>query len=205
MLLVNDPGDWGHVYAPLEHAPWHGCTPTDLVFPFFLFVVGVSTALALLPRLEQGVAPGALVKAALWRALRILALGVAINLLAAWLLPHAHLRGSAAKFTAHYPDGREEILLSVPKYDFNWQPLYVLEPSKFIPAGTRIVMDMTWDNSAQNPANPDPDRIVRWGDQTWEEMDVGWFRYRAADDDDRRAARAVPAKQASIGTRRPGN
>ncbi|GAA0247005.1 acyltransferase family protein [Rhodanobacter caeni] len=92
MLLVNDPGDWGHIYAPLEHAPWHGCTPTDLVFPFFLFVVGVSTALALLPRLEQGVVPGALVKAALWRALRILALGVAINLLAAWLLPYAHLR-----------------------------------------------------------------------------------------------------------------
>jgi predicted acyltransferase len=92
MLLVNDPGDWGHVYAPLEHASWHGCTPTDLVFPFFLFVVGVSTALALLPRLEQGVAPGVLVKAALWRALRILVLGVAINLLAAWLLPYAHLR-----------------------------------------------------------------------------------------------------------------
>jgi predicted acyltransferase len=92
MLLVNDPGDWGHIYAPLEHASWHGCTPTDLVFPFFLFVVGVSTALALLPRLEQGVAPGVLVKAALWRALRILALGVAINLLAAWLLPYAHLR-----------------------------------------------------------------------------------------------------------------
>ncbi|MFC5438554.1 acyltransferase family protein [Rhodanobacter ginsenosidimutans] len=92
MLLVNDPGDWGHVYAPLEHASWHGCTPTDLVFPFFLFVVGVSTALALLPPLEQGVAPRVLVKAALWRALRILALGVAINLLAAWLLPHAHLR-----------------------------------------------------------------------------------------------------------------
>lgn len=92
MLLVNDPGDWGHLYAPLEHAAWHGCTLTDLVFPFFLFVVGVSTALALLPRLEQGAAPGALVRTALWRALRILALGVAINVLAALLLPHAHLR-----------------------------------------------------------------------------------------------------------------
>jgi predicted acyltransferase len=92
MLLVNDPGDWGHVYAPLQHAAWHGCTPTDLVFPFFLFVVGVSAALALLPRLEQGVAPAAVVRAALWRALRIVALGVAINLLAAWLLPDAHLR-----------------------------------------------------------------------------------------------------------------
>lgn len=92
MLLVNDPGDWGHVYAPLEHAAWHGCTPTDLVFPFFLFVVGVSVALAILPRLEQGAAPSALTRAAMWRALRILALGVAINLLAAWWLPQAHLR-----------------------------------------------------------------------------------------------------------------
>ena len=104
------------------------------------------------------------------------------------LLPHAHLRGSAARFTAHYPDGTEEILLSVPKYDFNWQPLYVLNPSKLIPAGTRIVLDMTWDNSAQNPANPDPNKVVRWGDQTWEEMNVGWFRFRAADDADRAAA-----------------
>ena len=101
------------------------------------------------------------------------------------LLPHAHLRGRAAKFTAHYPDGREEILLSVPKYDFNWQPLYVLHPSKLIPAGTRITMDMSWDNSSQNPANPDPGKVVHWGDQTWEEMNVGWFRYRAADDEDR--------------------
>lgn len=104
------------------------------------------------------------------------------------LLPHAHLRGRAAKFTAHYPDGRDEILLSVPKYDFNWQPLYVLSPSKYIPAGTRVVMDMTWDNSSQNPANPDPGKVVRWGDQTWEEMNVGWFRYRAADNEDRAKA-----------------
>ena len=92
MLLVNDPGDWDHVYWPLEHAAWHGCTPTDLVFPFFLFVMGVSVALAILPRLEQGVAPGRLRDAALWRALRILALGLAINALAAWWLPGREMR-----------------------------------------------------------------------------------------------------------------
>jgi mono/diheme cytochrome c family protein len=109
------------------------------------------------------------------------------------LLPHAHLRGRAARFTAHYPDGRKEILLSVPKYDFNWQPLYVLNPPKLMPARTRVVMDMTWDNSAQNPANPDPDKVVRWGDQTWEEMNIGWFRFRNADDEDR-------ANAARIGT-----
>jgi peroxiredoxin len=104
------------------------------------------------------------------------------------LLPHAHLRGSAARFTAHYPNGEREILLSVPKYDFNWQPLYALNPPKLLPAGTRVVLDMTWDNSVQNPANPDPNREVHWGDQTWEEMNVGWFRFRAADDADRAAA-----------------
>ena len=106
------------------------------------------------------------------------------------LLPHFHLRGRSAKFTAHFPDGRTEILLSVPHYDFNWQPLYALDPPRYVPAGTRVVLDMTWDNSAQNPANPDPTKVVRWGDQTWEEMNLGWFRFRLADDADRAHARA---------------
>ncbi|MET3653044.1 acyltransferase family protein [Dyella japonica] len=92
MLLVNDPGDWEHVYWPLEHAQWNGCTPTDLVFPFFLFVVGVSIALAIGPRVEQGADKGALARAAMKRGLRILLLGVAINVLAWWIMPHAHLR-----------------------------------------------------------------------------------------------------------------
>jgi predicted acyltransferase len=92
MLLVNDPGDWSHVYGPLEHAEWNGCTPTDLVFPFFLFVVGVSIALAIGPRVEQGADKGVLMRAALKRALRILLLGVAINLLAWLVMPGAHLR-----------------------------------------------------------------------------------------------------------------
>jgi predicted acyltransferase len=92
MLLVNDPGDWGHVYWPLEHSAWNGCTPTDLVFPFFLFVVGVSVAFSILPRLAQGAAPDVLIRGAMWRALRILLLGVAINVLAALIMPQAHLR-----------------------------------------------------------------------------------------------------------------
>ena len=92
MLLVNDPGDWDHVYWPLEHAQWNGCTPTDLVFPFFLFVVGVSIALAIGPRVEQGADKGVLMRAALKRGLRILLLGVAINLLAWAIMPQAHLR-----------------------------------------------------------------------------------------------------------------
>jgi len=92
MLLVNDAGDWDHVYAPLEHAQWHGCTPTDLIFPFFLFVMGVSAGLGIVPRVEQGAGKTALFHAALTRTLRIVALGLAINLLAAWLLPGAHWR-----------------------------------------------------------------------------------------------------------------
>ncbi len=92
MLLVNDPGDWSHVFWPLEHADWHGCTPTDLVFPFFLFVVGVSVALAIAPRMEQGAERSALMRAALVRALRIAGLGLLINVSAWLILPDAHLR-----------------------------------------------------------------------------------------------------------------
>jgi predicted acyltransferase len=92
MLLVNDPGDGEHTYWPLEHAQWNGCTPTDFVFPFFLFVVGVSIALAIGPRVECGEDKGALTRAAMKRALRILLLGLAINVLAWLVLPWAHLR-----------------------------------------------------------------------------------------------------------------
>lgn len=92
MLLVNDAGDWDHVFAPLEHAQWHGCTPTDLIFPFFLFVMGVSAGLGIVPRAEQGADTRALFQSALMRALRIVALGLAVNFLAAWLLPGAHWR-----------------------------------------------------------------------------------------------------------------
>ena len=94
------------------------------------------------------------------------------------LTPHAHYRGSASNFVARYPDGREELLLSVPKYDFNWQTTYSLKTPKAIPAGTRIVHSTTYDNSAQNPANPDPNRVVPWGEQSWDEMLYGVVRYR---------------------------
>jgi predicted acyltransferase len=76
MIVVNTPGDWNHVYAPLMHSEWHGFTPTDLVFPLFLFIVGVSIALA----------PGANTRSILVRALRIFALGIALNLVAMWLI-----------------------------------------------------------------------------------------------------------------------
>jgi predicted acyltransferase len=86
MLLVNDPGDWAHVYAPLEHAAWHGCTPTDLVFPFFLFVVGVSLSLSLGPRIDAGGDTSALRRSVLVRALRIVVLGLVLHALAHWIM-----------------------------------------------------------------------------------------------------------------------
>ncbi|MBV7472395.1 heparan-alpha-glucosaminide N-acetyltransferase domain-containing protein [Pseudoxanthomonas sp. PXM05] len=86
MLLVNDPGDWGHVYAPLMHAEWHGCTPTDLISPFFLFIVGVSISLGVSPRLEAGGERGALLRAVLWRGTKIIAIGLLLHLLAFWWL-----------------------------------------------------------------------------------------------------------------------
>lgn len=92
MLLVNNPGDWGHVYAPLRHADWHGCTPTDLVFPFFLFVVGVSIALGLVPRMERGDDLRALWRSILARGLRIVGLGLLLHLAAWWAFDAAHYR-----------------------------------------------------------------------------------------------------------------
>ncbi len=92
MLLVNDPGDWGHVYRPLEHSEWNGCTPTDLVFPFFLFIVGVSIALGVVPRLEAGADRGGLRRALLLRAARIVGLGLLLHLLAWWLLDKPQFR-----------------------------------------------------------------------------------------------------------------
>jgi len=86
MLLVNNPGDWGHVYAPLLHSEWNGCTPTDLVFPFFLFIVGVSIALGIVPRVETGTGIASLRRAVMLRAAKIIGLGLLLHLLAFWLL-----------------------------------------------------------------------------------------------------------------------
>jgi predicted acyltransferase len=92
MLLVNDPGDWGHVYAPLRHAEWHGCTPTDLIFPLFLVIVGVSASLSISPRVESAVESPALDRKVIVRSLRIVLLGLVLNLFAYFAFDAAHFR-----------------------------------------------------------------------------------------------------------------
>jgi hypothetical protein len=88
-----------------------------------------------------------------------------------------HVRGKDFTFTVVYPDGRSEIVLRVPKYDFNWQLAYRLKNPLALPKGSRVECVAHFDNSANNKYNPDPAKEVRWGDQTWEEMMVGWFSY----------------------------
>jgi hypothetical protein len=94
------------------------------------------------------------------------------------LMPHAHVRGTAAQYVAQYPDGREEILLSVPRYDFKWQTTYEFTTPKLLPKGTKVTYSTTYDNSTQNKSNPDPNIEVRWGEQTWQEMIYGDMRFR---------------------------
>jgi hypothetical protein len=91
--------------------------------------------------------------------------------------PHMHLRGKDMTYTVIYPDGRNEIVLRVPKFDFGWQTDYWLSEPLALPKGSKLHVRAHFDNSAANRANPDPAATVRWGDQTWEEMMIGFFTY----------------------------
>jgi hypothetical protein len=93
------------------------------------------------------------------------------------LMPHMHLRGKDFEYKVVYPDGRSEIILKVPRYDFNWQLLYAFAEPLRLPKGSKIECVAHFDNSANNKFNPDPTKPVRWGPQTWEEMMIGWFEY----------------------------
>ena len=92
-------------------------------------------------------------------------------------LPHMHLRGKSFFYEVVYPGGRREPMLDVPRYDFNWQIAYRLQEPMAVPAGTRVHCVAHFDNSAANLLNPDPTKTVRWGNQTWEEMLIGYFDY----------------------------
>lgn len=90
-------------------------------------------------------------------------------------MPHMHVRGKSATYTAKYPDGREEILLHVPRYNYNWQWIYYPKDELIVPAGTRVEVTMAYDNSAENEENPDPGATVFYRDETFSEMFVGFM------------------------------
>lgn len=88
------------------------------------------------------------------------------------LMPHMHVRGKAMKFTLTYPDGKQDTILDVPHYDFNWQLEY--DTAVKVPKGAKLTVDAHFDNSANNKYNPNPSRDVFYGEQTWEEMMTGY-------------------------------
>jgi peroxiredoxin len=90
-------------------------------------------------------------------------------------MPHMHLRGISARYILTYPDGKSDTLLSVPDYDFNWQSVYRFATPLHVPKGSKLAWIGHWDNSEDNPRNPDPSKPVRWGLQTWDEMQNGWM------------------------------
>lgn len=118
------------------------------------------------------------------------------------LNPHMHLRGKSFRYELEYSDGRRELLLDVPRYDFNWRPSYYLAEPKLVPRGTRLNCTAVFDNSAENLANPDPTVDVSWGIQTTDEMMIGWFTgtadvVDAAPDGTTRTARFLASRRDS--------
>lgn len=112
------------------------------------------------------------------------------------MFPHMHVRGKAMTYRAIYPTGETETLLDVPRYDFNWQLSYYLKEPKKLPKGTQLEITAIYDNSPNNPHNPDPKQEVRWGDQTWEEMLAAFVDFVIpADVDPVSIARPRPAQQ----------
>lgn len=103
------------------------------------------------------------------------------------MFPHMHLRGSGFEYQVLGTKGRVDTLLRVRNYDFNWQLSYVLKTPLPLKAGTQLLFTGYFDNSAANPRNPDPAKEVEWGDQSWEEMLVGFFDVAVPPDMDKPA------------------
>ena len=91
------------------------------------------------------------------------------------MMPHMHVRGKSAKYTVKHEDGSEVVALWVPNFDFNWQLNYQLEEPIFMPKDSTLETEFHYDNSPTNRFNPDPTQTVHWGDQTWEEMMLGYY------------------------------
>jgi hypothetical protein len=96
------------------------------------------------------------------------------------LFPHTHLRGKKWQYVLELPDGTQQVVLDVPRYDFNWQTYYMFRRPIEVPAGAKLRAYAWYDNSAGNPSNPDPTIEVHWGDQTWEEMQYTGVLYSPA-------------------------
>ena len=92
-----------------------------------------------------------------------------------WFSPHMHLRGKDMLYTLVFPDGKQQVVLNVPRYDFNWQLGYQLAQPIKVPKGTKLIVVGHYDNSTNNKFNPDPNRTVYQGDMTWEEMFAPFF------------------------------
>jgi len=97
------------------------------------------------------------------------------------MLPHMHFRGKRMRFYAEYPNGKQEELLNIAHYNYNWQLAYELAEPKLLPAGTKLRVVAAFDNSKQNKANPDPSRAVPWGQQSWDEMMFGQINFKFVD------------------------
>ena len=119
-------------------------------------------------------------------------------------MPHMHLRGKAALYEVTYPDGRHETLLHVPNYAFNWQHSYRFADPPFIPAGSVLRFTLWWDNSENNPANPDPSAEVRWGRPTHAEMSQGYMNFPHDGGTSHRGGRGHPRGSCYCRLRRPG-
>lgn len=98
--------------------------------------------------------------------------------------PHMHYRGSRARFDAVLPDGARTTLLNVPFYEFDWQPMYLRHEPFAVPEGARMVVEGAWDNSRFNRKNPDPEVAVRFGEQSWDEMFIGYIKMAVERDPD---------------------
>jgi hypothetical protein len=93
------------------------------------------------------------------------------------MTPHMHLRGKSMEYKVFYPDGKSEVLLSVPRWDFGWQTDYLLKEPKRLPAGSRIMVTAYFDNSTKNKFNPDPTKDIRYGEPTYDEMMLGFMDF----------------------------
>jgi len=113
--------------------------------------------------------------------------------------PHMHFRGKSFEYRAIFPDGTREVLLRVPRYDFNWQLTYDLAEERVFPKGTKFEATAIFDNSPGNKFNPDPKASVRFGDQTWDEMMVGFIDIAIKPDQDLRTLIKIPQKPTTAG------